>query len=140
MRPNNHCDSDQSETHRPDGIPDVAVTDGRYLYSSPGGKDLADGRHGHAGAGFNIGSLVGSFIANPCAGDYFRIGFGTVVTLAAPGSLFAVVNNIFHPNNGSALEVNVAAVPEPETWALMLGGFGLVGVMLRRRRGLAISA
>lgn len=27
-----------------------------------------------------------------------------------------------------------AAVPEPGTWAMMLAGFGLVGVIVRRRR------
>lgn len=27
-----------------------------------------------------------------------------------------------------------SGVPEPSTWAMMLGGFGLIGVMLRRRR------
>ncbi len=32
-----------------------------------------------------------------------------------------------------------AAVPEPASWALMLGGFGLVGGALRRRRALAIA-
>lgn len=30
-----------------------------------------------------------------------------------------------------------AAVPEPATWALMLGGFGLAGAALRRRRSVA---
>ena len=29
----------------------------------------------------------------------------------------------------------VAAVPEPSTWAMMIAGFGLVGGVLRRRRG-----
>ena len=30
-----------------------------------------------------------------------------------------------------------AAVPEPETWAMLLGGLGLVGFMARRRRAAA---
>ena len=29
---------------------------------------------------------------------------------------------------------NTAAIPEPGTWGLLLGGFGLAGAMLRRRR------
>lgn len=32
-----------------------------------------------------------------------------------------------------------AAVPEPTTWALMIGGFGLAGATLRRRRSLAVA-
>jgi hypothetical protein len=32
-----------------------------------------------------------------------------------------------------------AAIPEPSTWALMLTGFGLLGLVLRRRRGHAPS-
>lgn len=45
---------------------------------------------------------------------------------------------------GSTLRITtaVAAVPEPAGWALMIGGFGLAGAMLRRRRkpGLAAAA
>ena len=32
------------------------------------------------------------------------------------------------------------AVPEPATWAMMIAGFGLVGVTLRRRRTVALAA
>jgi hypothetical protein len=33
----------------------------------------------------------------------------------------------------AAVNLNVAAIPEPETWALMLSGLGLIGGMARRR-------
>jgi len=30
--------------------------------------------------------------------------------------------------------LNISAVPEPETWGMMLGGLGLIGFMARRRK------
>ena len=35
---------------------------------------------------------------------------------------------------------NPSAAPEPASWALMIGGFGLAGAMLRRRRSTGFSA
>ena len=37
------------------------------------------------------------------------------------------------------LTIRPAAAPEPASWAMMLGGFGLVGGMMRRRRKGAVS-
>jgi hypothetical protein len=34
---------------------------------------------------------------------------------------------------GIVANADVTAVPEPATWAMMLGGFGLAGAVLRRR-------
>ena len=54
------------------------------------------------------------------------------------------VNNVFY--QGPVLSgvvrmahIDVGAVPEPASWALMLGGFGLVGGALRSRRRTAVS-
>lgn len=35
--------------------------------------------------------------------------------------------------NPTALNITVSSIPEPTTWALMIGGFGLAGATLRRR-------
>jgi len=39
--------------------------------------------------------------------------------------------------SGQFATFGVAGVPEPATWALMIGGFGLAGASLRRRRAMA---
>ena len=44
-------------------------------------------------------------------------------------------------SNGSfTFAARLAAVPEPATWAMMIGGFGLTGLASRRRRLKALSA
>ncbi len=48
------------------------------------------------------------------------------------------------PNGGETLQITdisatlVSPAPEPSTWALMFGGMATVGLMLRRRRSIAI--
>lgn len=46
-------------------------------------------------------------------------------------------------SSGDAFEFDnlaIAAVPEPATWAMMIGGFGLVGAASRRRRLRTVAA
>jgi opacity protein-like surface antigen len=42
--------------------------------------------------------------------------------------------------NGGAAALTVTAVPEPSAWALMLTGFGALGLALRRRRRALVTA
>lgn len=53
---------------------------------------------------------------------------------------FSEVDNQLFLNAGiDNVSLTSGAVPEPATWALMLGGFGLAGVALRRRRVAALA-
>ncbi len=54
---------------------------------------------------------------------------------------FGLTSMTFTQKNGSdgmILAGVTLGVPEPTTWALMIGGFGLAGASLRRRRSLAV--
>jgi len=43
-------------------------------------------------------------------------------------------------DNISVVQTGTASVPEPASWALMLGGFGMIGGALRSRRGTRVHA
>lgn len=127
-------------TMRPDGVPDSPVTAGGYGYFNPTGSYIADGNYGPGGTVAKIGALMGSFTATPSSpSDYFLIGYSKSVTLASTQSIYGQVNDTFYSNNGGAFSVSVAAIPEPETWALMLVGFGAIGSALRRRQKVSVS-
>jgi len=81
------------------------------------------------------GSLVGGI-----GGVYQLLGTSFSGPAWASGTLelFYWDENSF--DNSGRISVNVGgAVPEPASWAMMLGGFGLVGGALRSRRKLAVS-
>jgi hypothetical protein len=48
--------------------------------------------------------------------------------------------NTFHQFGDATMNLTVTSVPEPASWALMIGGFGMAGAALRRRRAVAIAA
>ena len=103
-------------------------------------------------------TLLGSVGTTGFTGEFFDntaqdgpLGNGATVTARTPGNLSnaTVFDVAFNPNlgrydaflftvrndaaDGYRLQQIALAVPEPEVWGLMLGGFGLVGNAMRRR-------
>lgn len=120
---------------QPDGLPVSTVTAPGYAYFNPNGSYTAESNYGAAGSNAKIGALIGTFSATPSSpADWFLIGYSLPVTLGAAGHIYASVNDTYHQNDTGFFSVNVTAVPEPETWALMLTGLGMLGFIARRRK------
>ncbi len=84
----------------------------------------------------NLSAAYGTLVGQIDSGDYFVIGSAFSGAAAATGTL-----NLYYwdSNQGDNFgeiraDVNVAGVPEPETYALMLAGLGALGFVARRRR------
>jgi hypothetical protein len=65
-----------------------------------------------------------------------------------PGDTFSLLIGLTRPVNPQTFSftgtwsdgLSASAVPEPASWALMIGGFGLAGAALRRRNRMASAA
>jgi hypothetical protein len=121
-----------------------------------GGHDRrCNGGHGGDGT-FEVFGVLGANDASVAANSFF--GFVTLRASAAlfeGGRAYAAIDPVISLNlagvdpNDFTLTLSPgfvnagpgdAGVPEPAQWALMLAGFGLVGVTARRRRALAATA
>ena len=85
---------------------------------------------------YNFGGTIGSTIYSPSNNfGVFQTYTGSFVASSTQSTVSLV--NISVGGDGSDLwvdNVSVAAVPEPQTWAMLIAGFGLVGGVSRRRR------
>jgi hypothetical protein len=101
------------------GAPDPALAT-----VSAGGHsfDVVAPNDGSFGSGHNMLWKTGGF-------SFTGTGSPTTITLAAGnGGNGGVFFDKISVTDGAG------AVPEPQTWALMISGFGMMGAMLRRRR------
>lgn len=66
----------------------------------------------------------------------FALSFSGIEAVGAPGTRFGPGGGTFVASVSGTF---AGAIPEPATWALLVAGFGLVGVMARRRAQAAIA-
>jgi hypothetical protein len=77
-----------------------------------------------------------SLIGRVGGGNFFKIGSSYDGIADANGTLFlAYLDTDSLNNSGFVTAVVSVPVPEPETYALMLGGLGILGMVARRRVG-----
>ena len=111
-------------------VGDITASDGADVAVIP------NGFASFATASFNGGLLLddGQFAYADLAGPQLFSG-STEMPIFLLGN-FALFNSIGDRVGTLAISSDVAAVPEPASWAMMLVGFGAVGYSLRRRRGI----
>ena len=123
-----------------DGFHEGAVGDSGYLSQTfadmIGGSLTLDFDYG-GGSNyqyviFNGLTVPGSYVANPSGYQHYTFSLG-----AGSGSDTLTFAGRNDPSYNTLAHVSVtqtAAVPEPASWALMLGGFGAIGGAMRSRR------
>lgn len=132
----------------------VGVTAGTYAYSFDAANICCNGTY----TGPNLPSLLTFEFSSDGGATFTAIDS---LTTSPPGDagVFNTLSGTFNVATTGTLRLNIgsgtnfaggndfaidnisvsAVVPEPMTWTLMIGGFGLAGAMLRRRRALAVA-
>lgn len=93
---------------------------------------------GSNGLDFSFGSLTGNVlygVAGAASGHIWQHYTG-LVTLSGPTTLTFSAAQISDSLGGSLDNISVTAVPEPETYAMLLAGLGLMGTIARRRKNI----
>ena len=80
----------------------------------------------------DAGEGIGRWVSNGTQGSEMT---GLYFDMNDPNKAFV---NIQHPNSGVDRTIMITAVPEPETYAMLLAGLGLVGSIARRRRNKSV--
>ena len=89
----------------------------------------AGGYGGGGGGSYNFGGGGrGAPGGGPAGGGYSYV----TGTARDPFGITGSNRNVYEVNG--YVSINLVAIPEPSTWAMMLAGFGALGAMLLRRK------
>jgi len=84
------------------------------------------------------GSYIASLIPGLANGNRTSANTNPLVTFVFGGSDIGLIGGMQLTSQQNAFEIDnigvISGVPEPSTWAMMLLGFGAVGLAVRRRR------
>jgi hypothetical protein len=112
------------------GAPNV-IFNQPFVVRKDGTTTLAGVTATISGASFKLSAPVSLFPSTGFAPERYGFNLWPRIGLGAGNAQIAD----FAPNNST-----IAPVPEPAAWALMIGGFGMIGSQLRRRRALTVAA
>ncbi len=127
------------------------IEDGAFsILLGPAGSFM-DGTLGVANSGnliamndvgrYDLGEIGGSFYTNYAAALAAAGSFGVLRLSLVLDSFGGADKTIVIPDGGFHVDAKFrSAVPEPGVWAMMIAGFGLMGVQLRRRRPVTTTA
>jgi hypothetical protein len=110
----------------------TAYSGGTAHQFGPGWLDYSD-------VGIASGSALSGFLVHDTAADV-KTSFTFFGYTYAGGQLYNGPYDTGSANNPGFIGVTgTPAVPEPASWALMLGGFGMIGGAMRSRRRAAVT-